>query len=114
MTSSDSQEWQPKWVFLEGVGWWPYGDLEPDEYEQELEASIATGEWRSVSNLEEEKERARQIARNTTATWGEEQLADVKRRVAVREADSSGKVKSPPPLAGDVVKGDNPPESETP
>lgn len=108
MTSLDGQEWQPKWVYLDGVGWWPYGDLELDEYEQELEASIAAGEWRSVPNLAEAKERARQIARNTTATWSKEQLADVKRRVAAKEADSGGKKKSPPPLAGGGDTGDNP------
>ena len=111
MTNLNDQEWQPKWVFLDGVGWWPYGDLELDEYEQELEASIAAGEWRSVPNVEEEKARARQIARNTIATWSEEQIAEVRRRV---EARDNGAWKSPPPLAGDAVTGDNPPQSETP
>ena len=111
MTSLDEQEWQPKWVFLDGVGWWPYGDLELDDYERELEESIARGEWRSVPNLGEEKERARQMARNTMATWSEEQLAEVRRRV---EAKNNGAWKSPPPLAGGGVTGDNPPQNETP
>ena len=111
MTSLDDQEWQPKWVFLDGVGWWPFGDLELDEYEQELEASIARGEWHLAPDQEAEKERARQIARNTIATWSEEQLAEVRRRAEARE---NGAWKSPPPLAGSGVTGDNPPQSETP
>ena len=111
MTSLDEQEWRPKWVFLDGVGWWPYGDLELDDYERELEESIARGEWRSVPNLEEEKERARQMARNTMATWSEEQLAEVRQRV---EAKNNGAWKSPPPLAVDSVSGDNSAEHETP
>ena len=111
MTSLDDQEYQPKWVFLDGVGWWPYGDLELDEYEQELEDSIARGEWRLAPDQEAEKERASQIARNTIATWSEEQLAEVRRRAEARE---NGLWKSPPPLAGGGVTGDNPPQSETP
>ena len=111
MTSLDDQEYQPKWVFLDGVGWWPYGDLELDEYEQELEASIARGEWRLAPDQEAEKERARQIARNTIATWSEGQLAEVRRRAEARE---NGLWKSSPPLAGSGVTGDNPPQSETP
>ena len=98
MTNLDDQEWRPKWVFLDGVGWWPFGDLELDEYEQELEASIARGEWRLAPDQEAERERARKIARATMATWSEEQLAEVQRRAAARE---SGAWKSPPPLAGD-------------
>ncbi len=111
MTSLDDQEYQPKWVFVDGVGWWPFGDLELDEYEQELEASIARGEWRLAPDQEAEKERARQIARNTIATWSEEQLAEARRRA---EAKDNGAWKSPPPLAGDAVTGDNPLQSETP
>lgn len=111
MTCLDGHEKPAKWVFLDGVGWWPFGDLELDEYEQELEASIARGEWRLAPDQEAERERARQVARNTMATWSEEQLAEVQRRVAARE---NGAWKSPPPLAGDAVTGDNPPQSETP
>ena len=104
MANLDEQEWQPKWVFLDGVGWWPYGDLELDDYERELEESIARGEWRSVPNLAEEKERARQMARNTMATWSEEKLAEVRQRV---EGKNNGVWKSPPPLAGNDASGDN-------
>lgn len=109
MTNSDDHEWQPKWVFLDGVGWWPFGDLELDEYEQELEASIARGEWRLAPDQEAERERARQMARNTMATWSEEQLAEVRQRV---EAKNNGAWKSPPPLAGDSVSDDNSHQSE--
>jgi hypothetical protein len=109
MTNLDDQGWQPKWVFLDGVGWWPYGDLELDDYERELEESIARGEWRSVPNLEEEMERARQMARNTMATWSEAQLSEVRQRV---EAKNNGTWKSPPPLADDTVSSDNPQLSE--
>lgn len=112
MTNSNEEEWRPNWVYLEGVGWWPYGDLELDEYEQELEASIARGEWRSVPNLEEEIERARQIARNTMAGWSKEQLAEVERRAAEREARGRYQHKSTP-LAGDGTSGDNPQQSDT-
>ena len=111
MTNLDEQEWQPKWVYLDGVGWWPYGDLELDDYERELEESIARGEWRSVPDFEEEKERAREIAHNTMAKWSEEQLAEVRRRVA---AMGNGALKPPQQLAGDGNSGDNSSESETP
>ena len=110
MTNLDEQEWQPKWVFLDGVGWWPYGDLDLDDYERELEESIARGEWRSVPNFEEEKERAREIARNTMASWSEEKLAEVRRRV---EAMENGVLKPPPHLAGNDGTGDNSPASKT-
>ena len=112
MTNSNDQGWRPIWVYLDGVGWWPYGDLELDEYEQELEASIARGEWRSVPNLEEEIERARQIARNTMAGWSQEQLAAVERAAAEREAQGRNRHKSTP-LAGDGASGDNSQQSDT-
>lgn len=111
MTSLGGQEKPAKWVFLDGVSRWPFGDLELDEYEQEMEASIATGEWRSVPNLAEEIERARAIARATMATWSEEQIAEVRRRVADR---TNGAPKPPPSLAGDGDKGDNPPQGDNP
>ena len=113
MTRSDSHEWQPKWVFLEGVGWWPYGDLELDEYEQELEASVAGGEWRSVPNLAEAKNAPGRLPATRPLPRVRSNWPRWKRRVAEKEADSSGKVKSPPPLAGGGVTGDNPAQSET-
>lgn len=113
MASLDDREWRPKRVFLDGVGWWPYGDLELDEYEQELETTIALGEWRSVPNFEAEKARYEEIARNTMATWGKEQVVEVERRVAEREAKLHDAGKSRSGLAGDGVTGDNPAESET-
>ena len=113
MASLDDREWRPKWVFLDGVGWWPYGDLELDEYEQELETSIARDEWRSAPNFEAKKARYEEIARNTMATWGKEQVVEVERRVAEREAKLHGAGKSRSGLAGDGVTGDNPAESKT-
>ena len=112
MTNLNDQEWRPNWVFLDGVGWWPYGDLELDEYEQELEESVAAGEWRSVPNLEAEIERARQIARNTMAGWSSEQLAEVERRTVERAAKSRKSGKSPSTLAGDSVSRDNSQEND--
>ena len=98
------------WPFKEP---WPFNDDDGVEDEEELDMlrSLERGEWRSVPNLADEMERARQIARNTIATWSEEQLAEVRRRAEARE---NGLWKSPPPLAGGGVTGDNPPQSETP
>ena len=98
MTPWDEQEGWEKWEYVDGIGWWPYGNLVLDEYERELEESIKRGEWRLAPDQEGERERAREIARNTMATWSEERLAEVQRRAAARE---NGAWKSPPPLAGD-------------
>ena len=112
MTNLDDQEWQPKWVFLDGVGWWPYGDLELDDYERELEESIATGEWRSVPDFDVEKKRYEEIARNTIAGWSKEQLGEVERRASERPAKMSKSANAPSTLADDTVSSDNPQPKE--
>ena len=56
-----------------------------------------------MPNLEEEKERARQMARNTMATWSEEKLTEVRQRV---EARNNGVWKPPAPLAGNDDSGE--------
>ncbi len=45
----------------------PFENLVLDRYEQEIEDSVEKGEWVSVSNLEEEKNRLAEIAKNTVA-----------------------------------------------
>ena len=101
---SDDQGWQPKWAYLDGVGRWPFGNLELDDYEREMEESVVGGEWRSVPRFEAGMEHACQAARNTIATWSEAQLVEVRKRV---EAKNNGAWKSPTPLADDTVIGDN-------
>ena len=93
--------------------WWPFDDGDGVEDAEELEMlrDSERGEWRSVSNLAEEMERARAIARATMATWSEEQLAEVRRRVG---AHTNGVPKPPPSLAGGGDTGDNPPQATIP
>ena len=100
MSSDKGQESWEKWEYVEGIGWWPYGDLVLDDYERELEESIARGEWRLSPDQEGERARAVAMARATMATWSEEQRAEVKRRVAQRAADARARRKWPPPPAG--------------
>ncbi len=85
------------WPFEEP---WPFNDDDGVEDEEELDMlrSFERGEWRLAPDQEAERERAREIARNTMATWSEEQLAEVQQRAAARE---NGAWKSPLPLAGD-------------
>ena len=93
--------------------WGPFYDDDGVEDAEELEMlrDSERGEWRSVPNLAEETARARAIARATMATWSEEQLAEVRRRV---DAYTNGVPQPPPSLAGGGDKGDNPPQGENP
>ena len=95
---------------IETEDWWPFDDDDgvEDAAEREMLEEAERGEWRSVPNLGEEMKRAREMARATMATWDQERLAAVARRWAGQRVKEDGAAKSPPPLAGDGVSGDNP------
>ncbi len=116
MTTTDNENREPPfsedelaelWPFDEP---WPFNDDDGVEDEEELDMlrSLERGDWRSVPDLAEEIERARQMARNTMAGWNEEQRAEVRRHSEARINGSKGAS----PLAGDSVTSDNPQESE--
>ncbi|MYC34598.1 MAG: hypothetical protein F4X64_15655 [Chloroflexi bacterium] len=117
MTTTDNENREPPFSQEELAELWPFDvpwpfnddDGVEDEEELDMLRSLERGEWRSVPNLEEEMERARQMARNTMATWSEEKLAEVRQRV---EAKNNGVWKPPAPLAGDSVSDDNSHQSE--
>ena len=69
--------------------------------------SFERGEWRLAPDQEAERERAREIARNTMATWSEEQLAEVQRRAAARSKAPLIRPRPLPAMARPIRTGDN-------
>ena len=107
MTDANDMEKLKPGKYVKGVGWWPFAD-DLDEYEEEIEASFARGEWRSAPDFEAEKERYEEIARATMATWTEEQLAEVKRLATERASNGPSGAETSSGLAGDGTSMDNP------
>ena len=116
MATTDNTNREPPFSAEELAEFWPFDDPWPfndddgveDAEELDLLRSFERGEWRLAPNQEAERERAREIARNTMATWSDAKLAEVRRRVEARENGA----RKYPPLAGDGVSGDNSQESD--
>ena len=54
---------------------WPFPD-DLDDYERELEASVARGEWQQVDNHEAEMNRYQEMARTARATGNCDPIPD--------------------------------------